>query len=220
MNLVKCKICGKEIHDKGIASHLRKHNLKTFEYYDQYLKTDPNEGICKVCGEPTKFRDIYFGYSKYHHICSGKDPEIQQIKKDNFLSLSKEEQNIKRENSNEKRRETCLEKFGIDNYSKTEEFQIKREETCLKHFGVTHHMKVENIKIKFRKTKVIDETIYSFYCEFCGKGFPSKRSIGAHLQEKNKITDCRQKYFEKYGSFENLHPGRKPVDLSIRSLTI
>lgn len=202
--MIVCKICGQKMTYLGLGSHLRKHNLKTFEYYDKYLKIDPNEGFCKVCGKPTKFRDIHIGYSKYHNICSAKDPEIQQMKKNNYLALCKEEQNKKYETKIKKYKETCLEKFGKDNYFKTEEFQIKREQTCLDHFGVSHHMKSENIKIKFRKVKVIDETIYPFYCEFCGKGFRSKKAIGKHLQVKNKITNCRQKYFEKYSSIENL----------------
>jgi len=203
MSLVKCLICNREIHIAGISSHLKKHNLKVSEYYDKYLKKSNEEGFCKVCGKPTKFRDINFGYSRYHINCVAKDPNIQKKKKQNFLSLSEEEKKGKNNIKIKKYKETCLQKFGKDNYFKTVEFQVKKEETCLQKFGVPHQMKSENIKIKFRKVKPIDKTDYPFHCEFCGKGFLSKRSIGAHLQKINKSTNCRQNYFEKYGSFEN-----------------
>lgn len=35
-----CKICGQEVQNKGITSHLRKHKLSDKEYYDTYIKTE------------------------------------------------------------------------------------------------------------------------------------------------------------------------------------
>lgn len=136
--LVKCMICGKELHDVGFGGHLKKHNMKISEYYDKYLKTDPLEGICKVCGKPTTFRGIDFGYSEYHISCVAKDPNVHKKKKDNFLELPVEEQIRKRESKLRKYKETSLEKYGKDNYSKTEEFKSKSEQTCLERYGVTH----------------------------------------------------------------------------------
>jgi len=207
--LIKCMICGKELHDVGLGTHLKKHNLKIDEYYDKYLKITPLEGICKICGKPTKFRNIYLGYSEYHNGCVAKDSNIQKKKKDNFLELPTEEQIKKRETKLRKYKETSLEKFGTDNYFKTEEFQEKREKTCLRKFGVTHQMKAESIKIKFKKIKSVNTIIYPFYCEFCDRGFLSKKAIATHLHKINKKTTCRQKYLKKYGSFENFSWNKK-----------
>ena len=207
--LVKCMICGRELHDVGLGTHLKKHNLKINEYYDKYLKTDPLEGICKVCGKPTKFRGINVGYSEYHSSCVAKDSDVQKKKKDNFLKLSIEEQTRKRENKLRKYKETSLEKYGKDNYSKTEEFKIKSESTCLERYGTTHHMKSESISSKFRKEKIKDDTIYAYYCEFCGRGFLSKRAIGSHLKPCNKTTNCREKYFNKYEKIDNFPWNKK-----------
>jgi len=153
-------VCGKECVDTAFGSHLKKHNLKTFEYYDKYLKTDPSDGFCKFCGKPTTFRGISFGYSDYHKTCVAKDPNIQKKKKENFLSLPEEEQLYKKQIKVEKYKNTCLEKFGQDNYFKTEEFQVKRKDTCLEKFGVDHWAKLLTGKTNsefygYEKAKII-----------------------------------------------------------------
>lgn len=69
----ECKICG---HTDGapvnFTRHLKKiHHLNNEEYYKQYLNTDENVGICKVCGKPTRFYGFIKGFSEFCSVsCS------------------------------------------------------------------------------------------------------------------------------------------------------
>jgi G:T-mismatch repair DNA endonuclease (very short patch repair protein)/endogenous inhibitor of DNA gyrase (YacG/DUF329 family) len=100
----KCEICERKFKDFrslgihiGLAHCQGKRELVK-EYYDKYLKKDSTEGICKICGKETNFANIIYGYYTYCSTsCSKLDPEIEQ-----------------------KSRQTCLERFGVSNYAKTE----------------------------------------------------------------------------------------------------
>ena len=63
--MIECLICHKQF-SKNIGKHLNyTHNLSLSQYYDLYLKQSDNEGKCKVCGKPTKFYKLYYGYQQY-----------------------------------------------------------------------------------------------------------------------------------------------------------
>ena len=70
--MLKCEECEREFQDYiSLGSHIGQSHreLTTKGYYDKYLKKDPNEGICVVCGNSTKFVYLTFGYNK---CCSRK----------------------------------------------------------------------------------------------------------------------------------------------------
>lgn len=111
----KCEICGRKFKDYRILGihiglvHCQGKRELLKEYYDKYLKKDENDGICKTCGKNTEFVNIIYGY--YDHCntsCSKLDPEIEQ-----------------------KSQQTCLERFGVSNWGKTEENKILAKERML-----------------------------------------------------------------------------------------
>lgn len=61
---------------------------------------------------------------------------------------------------------TMLKKYGVDNFSKTEEFKSKYKETCLEKYGEEHFSKVDEIN-KFRvdnpmKNKyIVEKSLYT-----------------------------------------------------------
>lgn len=62
--MVKCNICNKEFKSLlSLCRHLQVHNIKTKEYYDNYIKTD-TDGICICCGKQTPFINFTTGYQK------------------------------------------------------------------------------------------------------------------------------------------------------------
>ena len=67
---LRCEICGKNLKSlRALEVHLRKahfgHDIPKFEeYYNNYLKS-PDEGVCIVCGKPTRQRKF-----KYDKCCS------------------------------------------------------------------------------------------------------------------------------------------------------
>ena len=49
-------------------------------------------------------------------------------------------------------KETCFEKYGVDNYSKTIDFKRKYKEKMIEKYGVEHYSQTDEYKIKFRDT--------------------------------------------------------------------
>ena len=41
-----CQICNQEV--LSIPSHLKTHNISTEEYYNTFIRTNPNENICEM----------------------------------------------------------------------------------------------------------------------------------------------------------------------------
>lgn len=75
----KCEICNQICHSiKGLTMHLRitHSNILLEDYYKKYIQLNA-KGICKKCGNETKFRNLSKGYQIYckncnntvHHIC-------------------------------------------------------------------------------------------------------------------------------------------------------
>jgi len=66
-----CKICQKELHNKGISSHLRhKHKITSEEYYIKYIgNVNCNSCKNKECTNKSHFKGIFEGFFEY---CSGK----------------------------------------------------------------------------------------------------------------------------------------------------
>ena len=75
-----------------------------------------------------------------------------------------------------KAKQTCLEKYGVDNYTKTEEYKIKSKQTCIERYGVDNYTKTEEYKIKSKQTKLQ---------KYCNEKFTNI--------EKHKKT-CLEKY--------------------------
>ena len=82
------------------------------------------EHKCKVCGKPTRFKNIAKGYYDY---CSYK-----------CIRLSEE--------CREKTKKTCLERYGVENVSQNEDIKQKKKDTCKEHFGVDSHMKLDGYR--------------------------------------------------------------------------
>lgn len=76
---ITCKHCGKTFHSYiGLSKHLKRQNISNEVYYDTYIKT-PSEGMCKMCGKPTRFNGISHGYSTYCSAkCSNADPVVKK----------------------------------------------------------------------------------------------------------------------------------------------
>ena len=120
-----CEICKVDINLKGFASHIKKHNISTKNYYDKYLKTDL-DGYCLTCGKPTKFKSIKQGYVKHcSNRCAQLDPQVIN-----------------------KKSNTCIEKFGTSNPYQAEEIKQKIKETNKIKYGVESILQIDSIRQK------------------------------------------------------------------------
>lgn len=142
-----CKICNKNCNTcNGIVAHLRTHELSSKDYYVKYLKKE-NEGIC-YCGKQSRFISLNKGFSDFCSIKCSTDSQItknkskqtcllhhgsehpyqsEKIKKIGQSTLLKNYnvsvpcRSLKIQISS---KQTCMNKYGVDNYSKTFEFRL------------------------------------------------------------------------------------------------
>ena len=123
-----CKICNCEICASAIGMHLKhKHKIGCEEYYKAYIEN--GDGICR-CGKPLKFIGVQRGYKQYcSPKCARNDP--RQI---------------------EKRKTTCLEKYGVECSFAAEEAKTKKKITCEKRYGDAFPQRTEKIKNKSKQT--------------------------------------------------------------------
>ena len=87
--------------------------------------------VCPICGNPVKFC-----HKEYVITCSKK------CYKEYFNS------NVRRN----KFKETCLRKYGVENFSKSKEFIQKSKETSLRKYGTEYYQQTEEYKKRAKKT--------------------------------------------------------------------
>ena len=190
-----CKICDKEFKNlKGLTTHTNsKHNLNGREYYDKYLKKCC-EGQCLVCGMETSYRNAGVGYLV---TCS--------------IECRNNNKNIKRDywRGRTQSKETITKRIQNTNQIKKE---ANRKETMLDKYGVDNPLKLENIKTLVSKKLTGKKQNRSI--DWQKNIITSKRKNGTlkHSDEtKSKIGDSLNKYYslnldrEKYISNSNSH---------------
>ena len=141
-------------------------NLTSFldEYYDKiifsqrvwHIKNNCFEiQTCKICGKPLPYKKQE---KQYKQTCSN-DCFKQYMKSDEY---SEKQKSISKQ-SQKKIKQTCLEKYGKENFSKTEKFKQKYKETCNLKYGVDNYAKSDEFKKKVIKNKLEK---YSFLIDF------------------------------------------------------
>jgi hypothetical protein len=61
---------------------------------------------------------------------------------------------MQNEEIQEKYRNQCMHRFGVENVSKLDRIKIKKIETSLQNYGVTHPMRTEEVKQKLKRTNL------------------------------------------------------------------
>ena len=166
-----------------------------------YLYNSPNH-TCPVCGKETSFRNIKYGYSEYCCVeCSYRGESRQ-----------------------EKRKKTCLEKYGVENVSQNKDIKVKKEKTIKENYGgfgfssqiirdksnntIKEKYGVENvsqnelIKIK-KKDSLINhygsiEEAQSIKANKTKQTVKEKYGVECIFQLPNNKIKSKQKYYEKF----------------------
>lgn len=137
-----------------------------FLQYDENL----NLGLCKICGKRCTFKRFTTGYTEYcSPQCMHSDKSLNEKMKNSISQRSKEYINsiqtkikaTKKErygdanyNNREKCKKTCVEKYGVDNVSKSIEIKDKIKNTQFEKYGVDNVFKSECIKKKIKQTNI------------------------------------------------------------------
>lgn len=208
MKIRICKICNKEINTYKFAFHIKhEHNIKNIVSYYVKIINNGKIGYCEICNKETKFRSIDYGFEK---VCSkecrkilfsesriGKSVNVG--KKQSKETIEKRILHTDQKKKEEKRKQTCLERYGVDNASKTNEVANKISKTntgrkCPR--TEEHSYKIVESKRKNGTLKCTDET---------------KQKISKSLQitlsdpnfDKTKFLSKNSTYV--YGYFDNMY---------------
>lgn len=216
----ECKICGKIMKNPG--PHLQKHNISQKDYYDKYCKQE-NDGFCLVCGKPTRFISVTKGYAKHcSDSCAIKDQEIQEKIKQTTKEHYGVEYNLQRKEIIEKAqspeakakklksyKQTCIERYGVDNTQKVPEIRkkviktnkelyggcgyqsSKTKETMLDKYGAENIFMTEYGKQKVKETNL---DVYG------GMGYQSSKIL-----EKIKQTSIERYGVDNIGKLQETH---------------
>lgn len=150
---MKCEICGKEfINGRFLSAHLKfEEHITGQDYYDTYLKKS-DEGICIVCGKPTKYINFTRGYTK---TCSQECNNNPINNKGKNISKTKQQYTEQKKNEiREKRIKTCFEKYGY----KTN-LSVKPSKSGLTAIEASHTKEARQKAIETHKQHMLDGTI-------------------------------------------------------------
>ena len=132
--------------------------------------------VCVICGKPVKFlngkkNQLFNKTCCKEHANMLDGITVKKVLKDIYSDVNKKQE------INNKIRETCLLKYGDEHYSN----RIKAKETCLQRYGVTSPLKSEIFKQKSKET-----CLQKYGVEYTG-------------QIPEKIEKTHKACLEKYG---------------------
>ena len=105
---------------------------------------------CPTCGKPLVFKGMFFKFCS--NICAQSSEEIKQKIKQTCLEKYGVDNYNKTKESKEKIKQTCLEKYGVEYFWQSDECKEKIKQTCLEKYGVDSPLKSEKIRNKGKKT--------------------------------------------------------------------
>ena len=119
-------------------------------WYFHNISTHP---ICPVCGKPVKFYNFIKGYRKYcSSKCNNSNPKKKLQVKQTCLERYGVDNPHKSRDIQDKTKQTCLERYGVEYPTQSEEIQNKYKQTCLKKYGVEHPFQSKEIQNKYKQT--------------------------------------------------------------------
>ena len=105
---------------------------------------------CPTCGKPLVFKGMFFKFCS--NICAQSSDEIKQKIKQTCLKKYGVDNYNKTKESKEKIKQTCLEKYGVEYFWQSDECKEKIKQTCLEKYGVDSPLKSEKIRNKGKQT--------------------------------------------------------------------
>ena len=192
-----CAECQRVFNDaRSFSIHVTKnHQMDAQSYYDKHVKTG-NEGVCKVCGAPTKFHTITAGYRE---TCSAKC-------RNKLLYLDKERGDAVKS----KRAATCLDRYGVTNAGGTKDSLEKAQQTHLAKRGVKWATQSKEVIEKAKETcmEKYGSTTYIHSTEGTAK---VEATVEAKYGRNNFFSGeegnkaAREAYQAKHGYDHNMH---------------
>ena len=110
-------------------------------------------GLCKVCGQPTKFHSFKVGYPIYcSSKCSNTDPDKKESCRQTVINRYGVENVSKSSVVKDRICNTFKEKYGVEWVGQSKEVQAKQKATCIARYGVATPFEMDGFKDKSIKT--------------------------------------------------------------------
>jgi hypothetical protein len=118
-----------------------------------WVNDDPTEYLCK-CGNPTTFNKNWKdGYRKYCSAkCSATDTSTKEKRKNTNVQKYGVDNVAKAEHIKNKQMETNLERYGTKSSAQNEEVKSKYKNTIRQKYGTQNYFESEDFKLKSRET--------------------------------------------------------------------
>lgn len=164
--------------------------------------------ICDNCGNETKntFKDYYI-YTKG----LVEDFYCTKCKSINSEKTCIEKWGVKNPMQNDsiklKLKESLIDKYGVDHYSKTDLYKEKFKKTCLERYGVDNHLKDNDIKLTIKKTNLEKYGVEYPMQSYLIKNKTRESNLEKYgVEHYSQTRECKEKVkktsFENFG-FEN-----------------
>jgi hypothetical protein len=120
-----------------------------------YFNNDPELklGLCLMCGNRCNFRSFSEGYKHYCSAkCHNSDDIVKQKSKETCIKKYGVENYSQCKEAKDRYKYRCQKMFGVDNYFQTDICKQKSKETCLEKYGVENYRKTSECTKKSKET--------------------------------------------------------------------
>lgn len=181
-----------------------KYNLKTklFWILNEIKSWDDPRVKCRLCGRPMDFRNVinvingYVIKSEYPICpdCKNKDPE----RNNKISSTQKKFSEKKKQSLIEKRKQTCLEKYGVDHNFKLPSCKEKSKQTSLQKYGTEYPSQSKEIRRKIEQTNLQKYGSKNVFSSEYGKKKIKQSMLDKYGEEiPIKVPEIKEKIFLK-----------------------
>lgn len=195
--LYECAICHGTHHTvRSLSVHIGKgHGCAARDYYDLYCRED-GEGVCPVCGKPTRFRSLADGYFVYcSRKCATNATFSDEDRKSEIVA---------------RRELTCMERYGVPNGGGTASALEKARETNRSRRGVDWAMQDPSVVGKSKSTCLAKYDATTYRHSEAGE-VAAGDTTEARYGRRNFFSGAegrdaaRAGYLEKHGVDHNMH---------------
>jgi len=124
-------------------------------YHELYLEQSSESKRCPSCGALLKFKGLKIGYARHcSHSCRNNNPETKLKYKQTCIDRYGVEFASQSDEFKKRVRDTCVKNYGVDNPFKLPEIQDRQKTTVLKKYGVSNVSKSEKVLEKIRNSHV------------------------------------------------------------------
>jgi hypothetical protein len=186
----RCDFCGKSF---AIKDNLYRHLSKNKDCYDFYYH-DKVENIdyvtCRICGK--RLSRIFEQHLKTHGMTT---EEYRLLFPDAVLTAQE---------TKDKRKQTNLERYGVENPFVVKEIKEKVKQTFLERYNVEHPMQIKEVRDKFKQTclerysvenPARSEEIKNRIKQTCLERY----GVDSHFKSQEVRDKIKQTFLDRYG---------------------